>query len=219
MMDVLVKRDVQLLARNPGYWLTGIIFFVLFLTLCAVALGGQINLLRPLSPAFIWLSVIFSCLLAFGSLFQSDYEDGSLEQLMLTGTSPINIVISKMIAFSLCAFLPLLISVPAAGIGFGLPPQSLAAICLSLLFAAPAIMSYGALAGAILVGRRQGSFLSLIITAPFLVPLLIFGIGAVDNYSSDGLLSLELQALAGLSLIGCAVGIPAASAALSANLE
>ena len=71
---------------------------------------------------------------------------------------------------------------------------------------------------AILTGR-QGGFLIVLITAPFIIPLLIFGIEAINGYQSSGILALEFRVLIGLSLIAIAVGLPAASAALKANLE
>ena len=84
--------------------------------------------------------------------------------------------------------------------------------------AAPALTIYGVLASAILAGRR-GGFLIVLITTPFLIPLLVFGLGIVEAYLNNGFAALEFHALAGLSLIAIAIGIPAAAAALNANLE
>ncbi|MGJ8564137.1 MAG: heme exporter protein CcmB [Alphaproteobacteria bacterium] len=219
MIAPLLKRELMLMARTPSSWMLGLVFFALFLLLCVIALGGRQSVMQPLAPALIWLAVIFSQLLAFNSVFQSDYEDGSLEQLALSGVGMLRIVLAKAAAFFIFVYLPLLFAIPIAGIGFALSPSTLAAICLSLIFAAPALIAYGVMTAAMMAGRPQSGFLSVIITAPFLVPVLIFGLAAIDNYFVSGITGLEFQALAGLSFIGCALGFPAASAALSTHLE
>ncbi len=218
-MGQMIRREFTLMIRTPGSWLLGIVFFALFLVLCAIALGGDFNRLRPLAPALIWLAIIFSQLLGFNSLFQTDYEDGTLEQLVLSGASPLAITSSKAAAYFMCAYLPLLLAVPLAGLGFDLPIETIAGICLSLLCAAPALIAYGVMTSAIMAGRSGSGFLSVLITTPFIIPLIIFGIAAVDSYPVNGLTSMEFQAILGLSFIGCAAGLPAAAAAITANLE
>jgi len=88
-----------------------------------------------------------------------------------------------------------------------------------LLTAAPALAAYGVMAGALMARRGKGGFLIILISAPFLIPILIFGLAAVDSYLRFGILAFEFRALAGLSLIAMAIGLPAASAALTANIE
>jgi heme exporter protein B len=218
-MAPLIQRDLLLAVRTPSTWLLALVFFGLFLLLCAVALGGSFGVMRPLAPALIWLAVIFSQLLAFNGLFRADFEDGTLEQLTLSGMGTLRIVLAKAVVFFLFTYLPLLIAIPLAGFGFALPAPKISGICLSLIFAAPALIAYGVMSGAILAGRPQGGFISVILTVPFIIPVLIFGVAAVDSYPVHGLSSLEFRALGGLSLIGCAIGFPAASAALTANME
>lgn len=219
MMSALIRRDIRLISRSPAMWLSALVFFALFLALCAIALGGDNRVLRPLAPALVWLAVLFSLLLSFNSLFQSDFEDRSMEQLVLSGTGTARIVLSRGIAFFLCIFLPLLIAVPLAGSALALPAQAIAGLTLSLCFSAPALTAYGLMTAAMMAGRPQSGFLSILITAPLLIPVLIFGVAAVDSYALNGLSGAEFKALAGISLIGCAIGIPAAAAALSTNLE
>lgn len=219
MIGVLIKRELRLMVRTPSTWLLGLVFFALFLLLCVIALGGRTSVMQPLAPALMWLAVIFSLLLSFNALFQSDYEDGSLEQLVLSGVGTLRVVLAKAITISIFVFLPLIIAIPVAGAAFALSANTVSGTILSLMFAAPALIAYSIMTAAIMAGRPQSSFLSVIITAPFLVPVLIFGLAAIDTYGVSGLLALEFQALLGLSFIGCAVGFPAAAGALSAHLE
>lgn len=218
-MNALILRDIRLAFKNRASWFIGLIFFALFLSLCAIALGGSLNKMAPLAPALIWLAVIFANLLAFNGLFQADFEDGTLEQIMLSGLGSSKIAICKALSFFVTAYLPILAAVPLAGLAFALPEKTTLNIILALFIAAPALISYGVMTGAIMAGRANAGVFSVILTAPFLIPILIFGLGAVDSYPVHGVMAVEFKALLGLSLIGCAIGIPAAGAALSANTE
>lgn len=218
-MSALIRRDLLLAFRSGGAWLLGIIFFALFLTFCVIAVGADKDTLRPLAPALIWLAVMFSAMLAFGDIFARDMEDGTLEQLLLSPMGGMRIVIAKAISFSTLSILPMLLALPIAAVMLGLSTQALAGLALSIAFATPAIASYGALSSALMSRRGGGGFLIILISAPFLIPVLIFGLSAVDSFALSGIMALEFQALAGLSLIGCAIGLPAASAAITANLE
>lgn len=218
-MGTLIKRDIILIARSPALWISALVFFMLFLTLCAIALGGDNQTMQALSPALIWVATLFSLLLAFGNLFQSDYEDGTMEQLVLSGMGTARIVISRGTAFFVCILLPFLLACPLAGTALSLPPEKIAGLTFSLLFASPALIAYGVMTAALLAGRSQSGFLGILITAPLLVPVLIFGVAAVDTYPVHGLSEAPFKALAGISFIACAFGIPAAASALSTNLE
>ncbi len=218
-MNALLWRDLRVLFRNPQSWLMGIIFFLLFLSLFAIALNGDSHKMRSMGPAIIWLAAIFSLLLNFGSIFQNDVNNGNFEQLHLSGLSTVSIVISKICASFITSIIPLLIAIPIAGISYQLTSAEMAAIMLSLLIGAPAIISYGVLAGAMLAGQKNAGFLVILMTLPFMVPIVIFALSGIQAYPAEGLWNLQFQALSGISLIALAIAIPAAAAALSAYLD
>ena len=219
MIGAIIRRDVTLALRSGGAWLYGVFFFAVFITLSAIALGGSLNIMRPFAPALIWLAVIFSALLSFPAVFQDDFEDGNLAQFKISGISLISLCTAKTLSFAIISIAPLLIATPIAALVFDMPSNTLIATGLSLLLGAPALTIYGVLSGAILAGRRGGGFLIVLITTPFLIPLIIFGLEAVSGYAQHGFGALEFRVLIGLSLIAIAIGIPAAAAALKANLE
>jgi len=219
MMGAIIKRDLTLALRSGGAWLYGLFFFAVFIALSAIALGGSLNVMRPFAPALIWLAVIFSAMLSFPSIFQEDYQDGNLAQLKISGVSLISLCTAKAISFALLSLTPLLIATPFAALVFDMSSPTLKATVLSLIIAAPALTIYGVLSGAILAGRRGGGFLIVLIPTPFLIPLLIFGLEAIENFTKSELAAIEFRVLIGLSLIAIAVGIPASAAALNANLE
>lgn len=218
-MRAMIKRDLTLAMRSGGTWLYGLFFFAVFIALSAIALGGSLNLMRPFAPALIWLAVIFSAMLSFPAIFQTDFEDGNLAQFKLSNQSLLSLCMAKAISFAALSILPLILATPLAALVFDMPLQNVMATMISLCLAAPALAIYGVLSSAILAGRQGGGFLIVLITTPFIIPLLIFGVEAINGYAQSALAAPELRVLIGLSLISIAVGLPAASAALKAQLE
>jgi len=205
--------------RSGGAWLMGLVFFAVFLSLSAIALGGEFKTLRPLAPALIWLAVVFSLLFSFEHLFSDDANDGSLEHIKLSGMPMHTYVVAKICAHWLLSILPLILALPLAGLMFDLPVSLLGGLFLSIILASPALVCYGAFSGACLVGFKGGGFLLVLLTIPLVVPVLIFALGGVISYGDAGLFASEFQALLGISLIAAAIGIPATAAALNTITE
>jgi heme exporter protein B len=218
-MGALIKRDILLAWRSGGAWLLGVIFFLLFITFCVIAAGGEAPQLDAYGPAYIWLALLFATLLSFGAIFSDDLNDGTLEQLVLSGLTSFSVTVAKWVAFMILTIGPVFILLPVVGVMLGLSVPRISGLALSVLFATPALAAYGVMAGALMAWRGKGGFLIILISAPFLIPVLIFGLAAVDSYARFGISAYEFRALGGLSLIAMAIGLPAASAALTANLE
>ncbi len=218
-LSTVIKRDLLIAYRSGGTWLLSLIFFCLFLALSAIALGGDFATLRPLAPALIWLSLILSLLLSFEQLFRTDKEDDTLSHLKLSGLGLSNYVFAKCCVHWVLSVLPLLLCLPLAALFFDLGLASTAGLFFSILIASPALICYGAFSGACLVSYKGGGVLLVLLTVPVLLPLLIFGVSGSIRYAQLGLHATEFQALAGLSLIAIAVGIPASAAALNITLE
>lgn len=219
MIGALTLRQIRLEVANAFSLCLPILFYVLFVAVCAIGLGGDPVKLTALGPAIIWLGLLFSLMLSLNDVFLTDFEDGSLEQLILAGQSKLSIAASKFLACIAARVLPLLIVTPIIGLMLGFSAASVTGSFVSIALGAPAITAYLIFVAAILAGRRNAAFLGVLISAPLLIPVLIFGVSAVDNFAQTGISAPEFQALTGLSFIAVAVGLPAAAAALSTNLE
>jgi len=215
----LLLRDIRIALRSGGAWLMGLVFFAVFLSLSAIALGGEFKTLRPLAPALIWLAMIFSLLFSFEHLFADDAQDGSLEHIKLSGMSMISYVLAKVCAHWILSVLPLILALPLAALLFDLPMPLLGGLFVSMVVASPALVCYGAFSGACLVGFKGGGFLLVLLTIPLLIPVVIFAVSGTAQFPDVGLLALEFRALAGISLIASAICIPAAAAALNVIME
>ncbi len=218
-MTALFKRDLKVLFRQPRGWLLALTFFVMFLSIIAIALQGDIRVLNRIAAPLIWLAAIFSLLLTFESLFAANIQNGTMEQYRLAGLSGLSIVLSKFVTVFVTSILPLVLATPIIGVLYQLSVMHIASIALSLLIGAPAVLAMGLASAALVSGQRSAGFLIILLTLPFMVPVIIFAQAGIDAYPREGLGNAGFLALMGFSLLSFAICIPASAAALKINME
>ncbi|WP_298911721.1 heme exporter protein CcmB [uncultured Algimonas sp.] len=214
MMRAILLRDLRLAARGASGTGLSLAFMALFVLLCGLALGGS----QPaLGPGLLWLAATLSALLGLDRFYQPDQETGALAQMHHAGASETAIATAKCLSFALTAIIPLILAAPFLALLLGMDGPSITGTVLSLIVGAPALTAYASVTGALLAGQRSGGVLAVILTAPLLIPVLIFGTEAANVFAADGLATVQFRILAGLSFIAVALGLPATVAALAAN--
>jgi heme exporter protein B len=219
MVLKILRRDIIRAARSGGSWAYGLVFMAIFLSLSAIALDGEMSKLRQLGVPLIWLALSFAALMSVERVFSEDLRDGTTGQLWLSGVSFMTQATAGLLSFSVVYILPLALTAPLWSLLFDLPAVHVTGLVLALICALPGLAAYTAFAGALTGARGKGGFLAIFISAPLLVPILIMGVIATNNYPQDGIAALEYRALIGLSLLALALSIPASAAALSVNTD
>ncbi len=176
----LLRRDLKLALRQRGDAAMVLFFFVLIASLFPFAVGPEPNLLARIGAGVIWVAALLSMLLSLERLFLSDYEDGSLELLVLAPPPLEAIVLVKVAAHWLTSGLPLVLAAPLIGIVYNLEASAYAPMLAALLLGTPTLSLLGAVGAALTLGARRGGILIPLLILPLAVPVLIFGIMAVD---------------------------------------
>jgi len=215
----ILRRNFVRAARSAGSWAYGLVFIAIFLSLSAIALDGEMTTLRRLGTPLIWLAVTFAALMSVDHIFAEDLRDGTSGQLWLSGVSYMTQAATAILSFSLIQILPLILTAPIWALLFDLSSKTVTGLIFALCCAAPGIAAFTALAAALTGSRGKGGFLAIFISAPFLVPILIFGVAASRAFVVSGWTAVEFRALIGLSLLALALSIPASAAALAANTD
>jgi heme exporter protein B len=216
LLWALVRRDLMLATRQGGGAGTAIGFFVTVIVLLPLGLGPDQALLQRIAPGALWIALLLSVLLSAERIFQSDYEDGSLDAMAL-GVVPLELVVlAKAAAHWLITALPLAVAAPFFGFLINLDPQAILPLSLAMIIGSIALSLLAALGAAITVALRRGGLLVSLLILPFYVPCLIFGVAAssLSDLVAPSLLMLAALALASLVLIPVA-----AAAALRAYLK
>ena len=182
----LLMRDLRLAFRSRHELANPLIFFILVVSLFPLAVSPTPELLREMAPGVIWVSALLSVLLSLDRLFRQDYEDGSLDQLMLSPHPLMILVLAKVCAHWFLTGLPLVLIAPLLGMFMSIPAEAIPALVWSLLLGTPVLSLIGAIGVSLTVAVNRGGVLLSLIVLPLYIPILIFGANAVD-VAIDGL--------------------------------
>ncbi|MEL3890251.1 heme exporter protein CcmB [Ferrovibrio sp. MS7] len=208
----IVGRDLRLGLGAQGAALTTLLFFVLAVSLFPLGVGPEPQLLSRIAPGVIWVAALLAAQLSLDRLFQADHEDGTLDLLAQTPLPLSLVVAAKILAHWLGTGLPLALIAPLLAILLQMDMSALPTLLLALLLGTPSLSLIGAIGAALTLGARRGAILVPLLTLPLLVPVLIFGVGAVEA-AAFGLSPKPHLLLLGAFLAGAAVLSPLAGAA------
>lgn len=182
----LLIRDLRLALRNRHELANPLIFFILVVSLFPLAVTPTAEVLQAMAPGVIWVSALLAVLLSLDRLFKQDYDDGSLDQLMLSPNPLMILVFAKVSAHWLLTGLPLVIVAPLLGMFMAMPADAVLVLIYSLLLGTPILSLIGAIGVSLTVAVNRGGVLLSLIVLPLYIPILIFGANAVD-VAMDGL--------------------------------
>ncbi len=214
-LGCILRRDLRLAFRNRGDLMNPLVFFFLVASLFPLGVGPSPDVLRIIGGGVVWVSALLANMLALDSLFRSDYEDGALEQLMLSPLPLSLVAVTKVLAHWLVTGLPITLVAPVIAIMFGLPAEALPAIVATLLLGTPMLSLVGAIGAGLTVGLRKGGILLSLLTLPLYIPVLILGTGAIDAAANGFPWSAHLMWQGAL----LALGITFAPLAIGASLR
>ncbi|WP_043528288.1 heme exporter protein CcmB [Litchfieldella xinjiangensis] len=208
-----LRRDLILMLRRRSEIMNPLVFFALVITLFPLGISPEPALLTTIAPGLLWVAALLATLLSLDSLFRADYDDGSLEQLLLAPQPLPALVLAKVAVHWLMTGLPLALMSPLLGLMLGLPGGSYLILAISLALGSASLSLIGAIGAALTVGLSRGGVLLSLLVLPLYIPVLIFGAGAVQAaILGDGAAAhlAILGALLSLALMLAPWGIAAA---------
>lgn len=208
----VLARDLRLAARRRIEALLPIAFFTVAVSLFPLGVGPEAQMLRQIAPGVVWVCALMAAMLSVTQLYAADHADGSLEQMLLCGESPVLIAAAKALAHWMLTGLPLILVAPLFGLLFGMNADAIAALTFSLLLGTPILSLLGGVGAALTLGLRSGGVLLILLILPLCIPALIFGTGAVGAVES-GISAQGHYSLLGALLIVTGLLAPWATAA------
>lgn len=215
----LLKRDLLLAYRHRNELLNPLFFFVLVVMLFPLGTTPDKNLLMTMAPGVIWVAALLASMLALDTLFRADYDDGTLEQLLISPHPLSVLVLAKILAHWLVTGLPLIILAPLLGVFMYLPDTGLGTLMLTLALGTPVLSLVGAIGMALTVGLRRGGMLLSLLVLPLYVPVLIFSANAVDAHLAAMATTGQMYFLAAMLVLSLTLAPLAVAAALRISLE
>ena len=211
----LLRRDFLLAYRRRAELLQPLVFLLVVVTLFPLGVGPSPALLANIAPGVIWIAALLATVLSLDSLFRSDFEDGTLEQMVLSGQSLALIALARTVAHWLVAGLPIVLLSPLLAMWMNLPDECLLILIESLAIGTPVLSLIGAIGGALTVSLKRGGQLLSLLVFPLYVPLLILATSAV----SSAVVDLPYTGQLGLMVAGLIASLTLAPFATAAALK
>jgi heme exporter protein B len=210
----LIARELRLSLRHAADSTAALLFFVIAATLFPFALGPGPDVLAAIAPGIIWVCALLAALLPLDRLFGADFEDGSLDLLLLSGLTAGGVAFAKTAAHWLTTGLPLLVIAGPLAVMLRMPAGQVPLLLASLAPGTLLLSLLGTMAAAITLGARRAAVLMPLITLPLLIPALIFGCAAVTSaHPRPALLMLAAMLCLALPLAPLAAGAALRAAA------
>lgn len=215
----LLKRDLTIAFRARSQVFNPVIFFVIIVALFPLGTSAEQQTLRTLAPGVIWVAALLASLLSLDSVFRSDYDDGALEQIMISPQPLSVLVFAKVLAHWLMSGLPLVLISPLLGALMYLPDEALWSLLLTLLLGTPVLSMVGAIGVALTVSLRRGGVLLGLLILPLYVPVLIFAASAIDAAMHSLPYSGQLQLLGAFLVLSLTLTPWATASALRITMD
>lgn len=218
-LAAVVRRDVLLAWKRPGDVLNPLFFFAIVSTLFPLAVGPGAGELALMGPGVVWVAALLAALLSLNSLYLGDYEDGSLEQLLLSPQPLPLLALAKSIAHWLVSGLPLVIVAPLIALTFRMPAGTTQVMMLTLTLGTVSLSLLGSIGAALTVGLNRGTALLGLLILPLAMPILIFGARTVSLAASEQATSAGVYFLGAYCMLALALAPFATAAALRISNE
>lgn len=215
----LLKRDLMLAFRHRSELVNPLIFFLIVVSLFPMGLNPQSNVLPMMGAAVIWVAALLAAMLSLDNMFRSDFDDGTLEQIVLSPWPLSAMVLMKVLAHWLVSGIPLVLLSPLLGVMFNLPATSIGALVITLLIGTPVLSLIGAIGVALTVGLRRGGVLLSLLVLPLYIPILIFGAGSVWDASLGASIKGPLLFMAAILILALTLAPFAIASAVKISLE
>jgi heme exporter protein B len=214
-----LRRELTGALRSPAEALNPLVFLFLAITLFALGAGGDPDALGRYAPAIVWVLVLLANLLSLEAMFRRDFDDGTLEQMVLMARPLFLPVLAKVSAQWCVSGLAMTLLAPLVAQLLYVPGELVGTVMMTLLTGSPAVTLIGAVGAALTVGLRRGGVLLALLALPLFVPTLIFGAGAISQAAAGMDASAQIYWLMAISMLALTIGPFAVQAALRISLE
>jgi heme exporter protein B len=215
----IVGRDLRLALRQRGDAGMVVLFFIMTAAIFPLGVGPELDILARIAPGVIWVTALLAVLLSLERLFLADYEDGNLDLLALS-TLPLEwAVLAKTLAHWLTTGLPLIAAAPMIAVLYNLSASGFLVLVAAMALGTPVLSLVGAIGAALTLGARRGGVLIPLLILPLYIPVLIFGVAAVNAAGAGLPARPHLMLLGALLLAGLPLAPWACATALRQALE
>lgn len=214
-----LKRDLRIALRNPSNVLNPLLFFIISISLFPLAISPESQTLTQIAAGIIWVASMLAVLLSLNSLFHLDFENGVLEQMLISHHSLPLLVLAKITAHWLLTGVPIILLSPLLGVFLFLDNEAIKILMITLFLATPSLSLIGAIGVSLIVGVKNSGMLLSLLILPLYIPILIFASSAISQTQFGLAITAQLYFLAMIAVVSLMLAPFISATALRINLE
>ena len=201
----IIRRDLSLVMRQGSDAFVVLIFFIVTVTLFPLGVSPDPLILQNLASGIVWVGALLAAMLSLDRLFQTDFDDGSLELLVLSPYPLEIVVLCKCFVHWLTTGLPIMVISPVLALMLNIKTGAFLYLITSMALGTPIISLLGAVGAALVLGSRRSGVLIALLIIPLTIPILLFGVGAIQAAAEGYSASSPLMFLGALLLFSIAL--------------
>jgi heme exporter protein B len=213
----LIGRDLRLMAGRGPEALAALLFFGVTACLFPFAFGADAGLLARAAPGIVWVAALLAALLALDAIYMRDFDDGTLDLLLMTPLSPLGVALAKMLSHWIVSGLGLVAGSLVIAPMLGAPAHAVPVLAVSLLPGTLYLSLLGGMGAALTMGARRSGLLLAVLILPLVLPMLILGLLAAEAALAG--LPYKPYLLLQLALVALALALAPAGAAAFLNMH
>ncbi|AYQ56346.1 ABC transporter involved in cytochrome c biogenesis, CcmB subunit [Bathymodiolus thermophilus thioautotrophic gill symbiont] len=214
-----LMRDLHSAIRNLSSILNPLLFFIISISLFPLAISPEASTLSQIAAGIIWVASMLAVLLSLNSLFHHDFDNGVLEQMLISHHSLPLLILSKIVAHWLLTGVPIILLSPLLGVFLFLDDESIKVLMLTLLLATPSLSLIGAIGASLIVSIKNSGMLLSLLILPLYIPILIFASSAVSQAQAGLEIDAQLYFLATILTVSLMLAPFVSALSLRISLE
>ena len=192
----IILRDFFISLRNFNEVLTSILFFFLSIFVFIFSIGPNSDTLQSTGVGILWSLLLLSSTLSLKKYYQTDFDNGSIIIIHMSGLSYEFISFLKIISHFIFVYVPFLISMPIACILINLDIEKIFSLLFSFFIGSFILSCIGSISSSMNLLNKRNFSLGSIIVMLFSIPVIIFSVGIVNSDENfTGLVNILLGIL------------------------
>lgn len=178
---IAFNRTIRLGWRHPLDSLNPMAFFIIVVSLISITVEGIAVSEDGVAIVVLWVVLLLSTMMASGTAYAQDYEDGSLEQLVAQNESLYMSAQGSLTARWFVSSVPLLVLVPLGAWMLNLDLKTWWILFLTMIPGSIVFTLFGVLGATLTLGVGRNGVLLALLVLPLYVPVLLLGVGACQR--------------------------------------
>lgn len=214
-----LKRDLLVAFKRRNDLLNPLMFFFIVVSLFPIGITPDRENLAEIAIGVLWVCALLASLLSLDNLYRSDFEDGSLELLIMSPHSLYFMVLAKILSHWLVSGVPLVLLSPILGYMLALPSEAYFTMVVTLIMGTPILSLLGSIGVALTVSLGSRGLILAMIILPMSVPILIAGTLAVGQAVDGNPVGGHLAIMGAMLALAVSLAPLASAAALRISVN